>query len=74
MCSRFNVQGQKRISQKFTVQLKVNNIVYIMKFSISFFLINPVHEKRQTEELLKGLTIDLFSLSGRGEDTIHLSV
>lgn len=46
----------------------------MMKFSISFFLINPVHEKRQTEELLKGLTIDLFSLSGRGEDTIHLSV
>lgn len=46
----------------------------MMKFSISFFLINPVHKKRQTEELLKGLTIDLFSLSGRGEDTIQLSV
>lgn len=30
--------------------------------------------RKDKQELLKGLTIDLFSLSGRGEDTIHLSV
>lgn len=37
------------------------------------FLIKTVHEKRQTEELLKGLTINFF-FSDKGEDAMQLSI